>query len=91
MLPVALSILVLTGVVAGVAARRTGAWTASVAAGALGPVLSALLYRLLPDQDYLWNESAGVVVLALAAGCVPLACATAALGRHLRRRDAGPA
>jgi hypothetical protein len=91
MLPVALSILVLAGVVAGVVARRTGAWTASVAAGSLGPVLSALLYRLLPDQDYLWNESAGVVVLALAAGCVSLACATAALGRHLRRRDAGPA
>jgi hypothetical protein len=82
MLPVAVAVLVLAGVLGGRTARRTGAWAESVAAGAAGPVLAAVLYRLLPDQVYLWNETAGVVVVVLAACCLLTAAAAAAVSRR---------
>jgi hypothetical protein len=87
MLPVAVVTLVLACVVSGVTARRTGTWAAATAAGAAGPVLGAVLYRLLPDQVYLWNESASAVVLLLAGCCLPLAAGAAAVGRRLHRPD----
>jgi hypothetical protein len=81
MLPVAIAVVVLTGVISGVAARRTRAWGPSAAAGAFGPVLAAVAYRLTPGQDYLWNEAAGTVVLWTALCSLPVAALTAALLR----------
>lgn len=87
MLPVAIAILILAGVVSGVTARRTGAWVKPMAAGTVGPVLAAVLYRLTPEQVYLWNESAGMVVLA-SAGCSLLIAAAATAVCRRRRPDA---
>ncbi|WP_141584330.1 hypothetical protein [Actinomadura sp. WMMA1423] len=67
MLPVAIAVPVLAGAVSAVAVRRTKVRGASMAAGAAGPVLSAVLYRLVPEQDVLWNEAAATVVDAVAA------------------------
>ncbi|MEU8797744.1 hypothetical protein [Spirillospora sp. NPDC048819] len=78
MLPVAAAVLVLAGAVSGATAHRTREWWTSVAAGMAGPVLTALLYRLTPDQAYLWNETAGSTVVALAFLSLPLTAATAA-------------
>jgi len=90
MLPVAVALVLLSGVVGGVAARRTGGWTRSVAAGAAGPVLAAAVYRLPPDELSLWNESASVVMLVLAGCCLLIAAATAAVFRR-RTPDNDPA
>jgi hypothetical protein len=85
MLPVAVAILVLAGVVSGVAARRNGRWVRSAAVGAIGPVLAAIVYRLTPGQLYLWNESAGVLVLVVAVCSLLIAATAAALCRKLKR------
>lgn len=85
MLPVAVAILVLAGVVSGVAARRNGRWVRSAAVGAVGPVLSAIVYRLTPGQLNLWNESASVFVLVVAVCCLLIAGTAAALCRKLKR------
>jgi hypothetical protein len=89
MLPVAVALVLLAGVVGGVAARRTGAWTVSVAAGAIGPVLAAIVYRLPPKELFLWNESASTVALVLAGCCLLIAAASAALFRR-RRPESDP-
>lgn len=82
MLPVAVVILILAGVLSGITARRTGEWAASVATGAAGPVLAAVLYRLTPDELSLWNESASALVLALAVCCLLIATAATAVFRR---------
>jgi hypothetical protein len=82
MLPVAVVILILAGVLSGVTARRTGTWTASIATGAAGPVLAAVLYRLTPDELSLWNESASALVFALAVCCLLVATAATAVFRR---------
>lgn len=82
MLPAAAAILIAAGVLSGVTARRTGAWAGSVGAGAAGPVLAAIVYRLTPGQVYLWNESASVVVLALATCCLLIAIIVTAVCRR---------
>jgi hypothetical protein len=88
MLPVAVALMLLAGVVGGVAARRTGAWARSVAAGAAGPVLAAALYRLPPKELFLWNESASTIALVVAACCLLVAAATAAVFRTPQRAPA---
>jgi hypothetical protein len=82
MLPVAVALVLLAGVAGGVAARRTGVWTVSVAAGAIGPVLAAVVYRLPPKELFLWNESASTVALVLAGCCLLIAAASAAVFRR---------
>jgi hypothetical protein len=82
MLPVAVLILILAGALSGITARRTGAWAASIASGAAGPVLAAILYRLTPDELSLWNESAGALVFALAVCCLVISTATTAVFRR---------
>ncbi|MEO3825241.1 hypothetical protein [Actinomadura sp. B10D3] len=78
MLPVAAAVLVLAGALSGLTARRTREWRTSVAAGMAGPVLTALLYRFMPDQAFLWNETAGSTVIVLAFLSLPVAAVTAA-------------
>lgn len=41
-------------------------------------MLAALLYRLTPDQAYLWNETAGSTVIVLAFLSLPVSAVTAA-------------
>jgi Na+-transporting NADH:ubiquinone oxidoreductase subunit NqrE len=82
MLPVAVVILILAGALSGITARRTGAWAASIATGAAGPVLAAILYRLTPDELSLWNESAGALVFALAVCCLVISTAATAVFRR---------
>jgi hypothetical protein len=82
MLPAAIAILVLAGVLSDITARRTGAWAASIATGSAGPVLAAVLYRLTPGQVYLWNESASALVFALAVCCLLVATAATAVFRR---------
>jgi hypothetical protein len=91
MLPAAVAILILAGVLSGITARRTGAWAASIATGAAGPVLAAVLYRLTPGQVYLWNESASALVFALAVCCLLLAAVTAVFRRRAPRGHASAA
>ncbi|GAB2826255.1 hypothetical protein GCM10027176_33330 [Actinoallomurus bryophytorum] len=87
MLPVAVVVLVLAGILSGVTARRTGAWAVSIATGAAGPVLAAVLYRLTPDELSLWNESASALVFALAVCCLVLAVAVTAVFRRRAPRE----
>jgi hypothetical protein len=87
MLPVAVVILILAGALSGITARRTGAWAVSIATGAAGPVLAAVLYRLTPDELSLWNESASALVLALAVCCLLIAIAATAVFRRRAPRE----
>jgi hypothetical protein len=87
MLPIAAAVLVLAGAVSGATARRTRGWWTSVAAGTAGPVLAALLYRLTPDEAYLWNETAGSTVVVLAFLSLPVTALPAA-AFVLRRTEA---
>ena len=90
MLPAAVVILILAGVLSGVTARRTGAWPSSTAAGAIGPVLAALVYRFPPRELSLWNESAGALVFALAGCCLLVSAVTAVVFRRRTRVDRAP-
>jgi hypothetical protein len=87
MLPAAVVILILAGVSSGITARRTGAWAASIATGAAGPVLAAVTYRLTPGELALWNESASALVLALAGCCLLVAVAATAVFRRRAPRE----
>ncbi|TDC44495.1 hypothetical protein E1281_33770 [Actinomadura sp. KC345] len=92
MLPVADAVLVLTGVVAGIAARRTRAWAPSMASAVSGPVLAAAAYRLPSGDTDLWNGAASAAVLALAACSLVVAAVTVAalrLGRSRARMSDG--
>lgn len=84
-LPVALAVIVLSGVLGVLVVRRTGSVWVAVAAAAVGPVLAAASYHLDRDQLTLWNEDAAIMAHLLAVFAGLLALLTAAIaGRSAR-------
>ncbi|MBF9132581.1 hypothetical protein I0C86_27040 [Plantactinospora sp. S1510] len=84
-LPVALAVVVLSGMLGVRVVRRTGSVWVAVAAAVVGPVLAAASYHLDRDQLTLWNTDAAIMahLLAVAAGLLALLTATVA-GRFAR-------
>ncbi|MFC6017918.1 hypothetical protein ACFP2T_17085 [Plantactinospora solaniradicis] len=84
-LPVALAVVVLSGVLGVRVVRRTGSVWVAVAAAVVGPVLAAASYHLDRDQLILWNEDAAMMahLLAVFAGLSALLAAAVA-GRFAR-------
>jgi hypothetical protein len=84
-LPVALAVVVLSGVLGGWVVRRTGSVWVAAAAAVAGPVLAAASYHLDRDQLTLWNEDAATMahLLAVVAGLLGLLTATV-VGRFVR-------
>ena len=91
MLPVAIAVPVLSGVLTATAARRGASWGESFWVGALGPVVSAVVYRFQAAQLYLWNEAAADIVLVVALLSLLVAAVTgwAFAARRATRQPAG--
>jgi len=88
MLPLAVVVIILSGLLGATAMHRTAQWGKSVAVATVGPVSAAAVYWLNPGQLYLWNESAAIVVLAVALCCLLLAAVTASAVRGGSRLSA---
>jgi len=86
MIPVAVSVVILTGVIAGIAVRRTHTWAPATASALAGPVVATAVHRLPSGQAQLWNGAASVAVLTVALCCLPVAAVTAAVFLHGRSR-----
>lgn len=90
MLPGIVLVLVLCGLLARRAYRRTGSRLAAITTAAAGPIVAAAAYRVAPGQLYLWNLSAAVIALGTAVLGLLVATSVAAIvarRRVARRRS----